>query len=98
MTSSRVILPAVRGRLKEYALRAILILGPRRRFPSPAARAVPDRADKAERAAAPIERVRNPRRCKFSFMECSPVSDLNRDQYTPNAKRAASKPAAPRRQ
>src|SRR5439155_3414567 len=61
MTSSSDIVPAVSGLLNEYALRAILILTPWRRLRSPA-------AGSAERAAIPIDRVRNPRRCMVSFM------------------------------
>src|SRR6202790_3286561 len=67
MTSSRVILPAVSGRLKEYELSAILMRAPGIRLSSPTARAVFDATDRAE-AAMVIDRVRNRRRCRLLCM------------------------------
>src|SRR5438067_6105433 len=71
MTSSRVILPAVSGRLKEYELRAILIFVPGIRFGSPTARAGLGPSDNAEIAAMPMDRVRNRRRWMSLFMVVS---------------------------
>src|SRR5581483_11868710 len=60
MTSSRVIVFAIRGRLNEYEFSASLIFTPDRRWTSPdAALAVSMPAVSAVTAAMPIDRVRN---------------------------------------